>query len=140
MTMKNRSSYLALKYLLLIYLSFTVGYPIIRLFAGIRGNHIQEVLTAAQFLPMLFNSLVTTLMATVISVVLAFCLAFCLCRSRIRFKSVWVVLFTVPMLIPSISHGMGLVLLFGDNGMITNLLHLNIGLYGYLGITLGSVL
>ena len=138
--MKNKSGFHFLKYLLLIYLSFTVAYPILRLFAGIRGNHITEVLTAAQFLPMLFHSVVTTLLATVISVALAFFLAFCLCRSRIRYKSVWVVLFTVPMLIPSISHGMGLVLLFGDNGMITNLLHINIGLYGYLGIVLGSIL
>lgn len=138
--MKNKSFYPVLKYLLLIYLSFTVGYPIIRLFAGIRVNHIKEVLTAAQFMPMLFNSVVTTLMATAVSVVLAFFLAYCLCRSRIRYKSIWVVLFTIPMLIPSISHGMGLVLLLGDNGMLTNLLHINIGLYGYLGITLGSVL
>ena len=33
------------------------------------------------------------------------------------------ILFTLPMLIPSISHGMGLVVLFGSNGVITNLLH-----------------
>jgi iron(III) transport system permease protein len=44
------------------------------------------------------------------------------------------------MLIPSISHGMGLVFLFGDNGIVTNLLGLNIGLYGYKGIVMGSVL
>ena len=138
--MKNKSSFHFLKYLLLIYLSLTVAYPIARLFGGIRGVHIREILTAPQFLPMLFNSVVTTLMATVISVVLAFLLAYGLCRSQIRYKSVWVVLFTVPMLIPSISHGMGLVLLLGDNGMLTNLLHINVGLYGYLGITLGSVL
>ena len=138
--MKHRSSYSLCKYLLLGYLCLTVGYPIVRLFAGIRTSHIHDVLTAAQFLPMLGHSVATTLLTTVISVVLAFFLAFCLCRSRIRYKSVWVVLFTVPMLIPSISHGMGLVLLFGDNGILTNLLHFNIGIYGYPGIVLGSVL
>ena len=138
--MKHNTSFHVLKYLLLTYLSLTVLYPVLRLFLNIRGTHIQQIVTAAQFLPMLKNSVVTTLLATVISVTLAFFLAFALCRSNIRFKSVWVVLFTIPMLIPSISHGMGLVLLFGDNGMITNLLHINIGLYGYLGIVLGSVL
>jgi iron(III) transport system permease protein len=35
---------------------------------------------------------------------------------------------------------MGLVLLFGDNGLVTNLLGINIGLYGYKGIIFGSVL
>ena len=49
-------------------------------------------------------------------------------------------LFTLPMLIPSISHGMGLVLLFGDNGIISNLLHMKFFLYGYVGIILGSIL
>lgn len=138
--MKNKTGFHYLKYLLMVYLALTVGYPIIRLFAGIRGNHISQVLSAPQFLPMLWNSVITTLLATVVSVTLAFGLAYAISRSRIRFKSVWVVLFTVPMLIPSISHGMGLVLLLGDNGLITNLLHINVGLYGYLGIILGSVL
>lgn len=137
--MKNRSFY-TLKYLLILYLSATVLLPIVVLFSTIRTEHIREIFSAAQFLPMLFNSVVTTLAATVISVIIAFALAFAINRSRIKYKTVWVVLFTVPMLIPSISHGMGLVLLFGDNGIITNLLGLNIGLYGYLGIILGSVL
>ncbi len=137
--MKNKT-FRATKYLLLVYMLFTVAYPILRLFSNIRGEHIADIFTSAQFLPMLKNSALTTLMATVISVSLAFALAFAINRSRIKFKSVWVVLFTLPMLIPSISHGMGLVLLFGDNGIITNLLGINIGLYGYPGIVMGSVL
>ena len=138
--MKKTSSFHRLRYVLLTYLTATVAFPILRLFAGIRGRHIADIVAADQFLPMLGNSLLTTLMATVISVGLAFLLAFLLARSRIRFKSVWMVLFTVPMLIPSISHGMGLVLLLGDNGILTNLLHMNVGLYGYPGIIMGSVL
>lgn len=137
--MKNRS-FFSLKYLLLIYLLVTVVYPVASLFATIRGEDMQAVFTSAQFFPMLKNSVVTTLLATALSVTLSFCLAFVLNRSNIRFKAMFVVLFTVPMLIPSISHGMGLVLLFGDNGLITNLLGLNIGLYGYKGIVMGSVL
>jgi iron(III) transport system permease protein len=138
--MKNNRSFHSLKYLLLVYLLISVAFPILYLFSSIRGEHIQDVITSAQFLPMLQNSLVTTLLATLISVVLSFALAYALNRSNIRFKSLFVVLFTVPMLIPSISHGMGLVLLFGDNGLITNLIGLNINLYGYTGIVMGSVL
>ena len=89
---------------------------------------------------MVFNSLVTTLISTAISVSLAWALAWCINRSNIRFKTIFSVLFTLPMLIPSISHGMGLVLLFGDNGLITNWLGINIGLYGYKGIVMGSLL
>lgn len=137
--MRNKL-YFGLKYLLLTYLLVTVVVPMVYLFSTIRGEHIKEIFRAAQFLPMLKNSVLTTLMATVISVGISFVLAWVINRTRLRLKSVFVVLFTIPMLIPSISHGMGLVLLFGDNGLITNLLGLNIGLYGYKGIIMGSVL
>lgn len=137
--MKNKS-FRSLKWLLLIYLAVTVVLPLLGLFGTVRMEHIRDVFTSLQFLPMLKNSLITTVMATVISVGLSFLLAFALNRSRIRYKSVFVVLFTLPMLIPSISHGMGLVLLLGDNGLLTNLLGINVGLYGYPGIVMGSVL
>ena len=129
-----------LKALLLTLLSAAVAYPLLRLLLHIRPAHIREVLSAELFFPMLKNSLLTTLIATGLSVVLAFLLAFGLCRSHVKFKPMWVMLFTVPMLIPSISHGMGLVLLLGDNGVLTKLLGINIGLYGYPGIVMGSVL
>ena len=137
--MRNKT-FSSLKYLLLVYLLITVAMPILYLFGTIRGEHIQSVFQSAQFWPMLQNSVLTTLIATCISVSLSFLMAWLLNRSNIRFKSVFVVLFTIPMLIPSISHGMGLVQLLGDNGIITNLLGINIDLYGYTGIVMGSVL
>ncbi|MBQ2688025.1 MAG: ABC transporter permease subunit [Clostridia bacterium] len=140
MKINKNKGYFGLKYLLLIYLLISVVLPIIYLFSSIRGQHISDVVTSAQFLPMLKNSVITTVIATVISIVLSFFLAYMLNRSNIKFKAFFVVLFTIPMLIPSISHGMGLVFLFGDNGIVTNLLGLNIGLYGYKGIVMGSVL
>ncbi len=140
MKINKNKGYFGLKYLLIAYLLVSVVLPIIYLFSSIRGNHIAEVFSSAQFFPMLKNSVITTVIATAISVVLSFALAWMLNRSNIKFKSFFVVLFTIPMLIPSISHGMGLVFLFGDNGIVTNLLGLNIGLYGYKGIIMGSVL
>ncbi len=140
MKINKNKGYFGLKYLLIAYLLASVVLPIIYLFSSIRGNHIAEVFSSAQFFPMLKNSVITTVIATAISVVLSFALAWMLNRSNIKFKSFFVVLFTIPMLIPSISHGMGLVFLFGDNGIVTNLLGLNIGLYGYKGIIMGSVL
>ena len=133
------SSSKVLKYLLLAYLAVTVVLPILVLFSRVRPGNLVDVVSSYQFLPMLRNSIVTTLLATVISVTLAFFLAYLILRTRVRFKSVWMTLFTVPMLIPSISHGMGLVLLLGDNGLLTNLLGLDIHLYGYTGIVMGSV-
>jgi iron(III) transport system permease protein len=61
-------------------------------------------------------------------------------RTGMRFRDAAAVFVTLPMLIPSISHGMGLVLLLGSNGILTRLFKLHNSIYGANGIVLGSVL
>lgn len=137
--MRNKG-YSGIRLFIIAFLIISVILPLISLFLNIKGNDIREILASPQFFPMLKNSLIATSIATLISVVLALILAWCINRSNMRYKSVFSMLFTLPMLIPSISHGMGLVLLLGDNGIITNLLGIDIGLYGFPGIIIGSIL
>ena len=85
--------------------------PIIALAAHISIGDISEVISSAQFGPMLWNSFISSLVTTIVSVSLALLLAWCVNRTRIRHKGVWSVIFTLPMLIPSISHGMGLTII-----------------------------
>lgn len=132
--------YHGLKLWVILFLLVSVVGPLLALAANIRIADIQAVVGNAQFLTMLGHSLLATSIATVLSVSLAFLLAWCVHRSQIRGASVFSILFAVPMLIPSISHGMGLVLLLGDNGILTNAFGINIGLYGYPGIIIGSIL
>jgi iron(III) transport system permease protein len=103
------------------------------------GSDISAVLRLPRFREALLNSIFTAGLATVISIMLAWCFALCVVRSNMRFKEVFSVFVTLPMLIPSISHGMGLVLLLGANGIITRLLGLSGTIYGFHGIVLGSV-
>lgn len=137
--MKNRG-YNSLKGLIFIFLMVSVLFPLVTLIFNIHPGDIQKVINAPQFWPMVKNSFFCTSIATLISVLLALGLAWCVNRSNIRFRAVFSMAFTLPMLIPSISHGMGLVLLLGDNGLITNLFGFNINLYGYPGIIIGSIL
>lgn len=137
--MKSRR-FSALKVFIFVFLGISVLFPLLNLILTIDINDIKTILGSETFMPMLLNSLIATLSATAISVLLAFGLAWCVNRSNIKYKSIFSILFTLPMLIPSISHGMGLVLLFGDSGLITNFLGININLYGFTGIIFGSVL
>lgn len=137
--MKNKSVSVA-KVLVTTFLFVSVVLPLLRLLTNINPADVKKIISAPQFGAMILNSLATTSIATIISVALAWGLAWCINRSNIHFKAIFSVLFTLPMLIPSISHGMGLVLLFGDNGLITNWFGINIGLYGYKGIIMGSLL
>ena len=49
-------------------------------------------------------------------------------------------LFTIAMRIPSISHGLGLINLFGSNGIITKMLSIDFNILGVNGIIMGSIL
>ncbi len=114
--------------------------PLFKMFSNITLQNIQNVLRAPVFEIAIRNSLVSTLIATVITVLLAYVVAWLITRSNIKFKGIFGVLFVLPMLVPSISNGMGLVILFGNNGLITKLLHIDMSIYGLHGIVIGSVL
>lgn len=129
-----------IKWILAVYLGITVILPLIMLIGNIKLEDIKAVISTELFIPMVKNSLFTTTATMFISVSIAFLLAYLQNRTSIKGKSIWGMIFVLPMLIPSISHGMGLILLFGDNGLLTNLLGVNVGLYGYTGIIMGSVL
>lgn len=137
--MKNKTFYFV-KYLVGIFLVLHIICPLFAMLTHISFDDIEEVLTSAQFKPMLWNSIFSSFVAAVISVALALLLAWCVNRTGIRHKGIWSVIFTLPMLIPSISHGMGLSLLFGDNGFFTNMMGINIHLYGLTGIVIGATL
>lgn len=129
-----------LRTVLIIFFSVTVLLPLISMLSQIQWSQIGRIVSTGQFGEMVLNSLGVTTCATVISVALAYLLAFAVNRSRIPCKGAITVLATLPMLIPSISHGIGLINLFGDNGIITRMLGVESHLLGFNGILLGSVL
>jgi len=127
------------KLLILIFLFVAIICPLGTMLFNMAGSDILAVLRLPRFKVALLNSIYATAAATVISIVLAWGFAFCVVRSKLRFREVFSVFVTLPMLIPSISHGMGLILLLGANGIITRLFGLSGTIYGFHGIVLGSV-
>ena len=127
------------KLLLGIFLFVTVICPLGKMLANMTGADVSGIIQLPRFREALFNSVRAAGTATVISIVLAWCFALCVIRSNLRFREVFTVFVTLPMLIPSISHGMGLILLLGSNGIITRLFNLPGAIYGFHGIVLGSI-
>lgn len=130
----------AAKILLSVVFITLVFLPLMRMFAYVDGESIKRVVNSAVFVDALLNSITSAVLGTVITVTIAFILAICIQRTNVRGKGIFSVIFTLPMLIPSISSGMGLVILFGNNGIMTRLLNLNVSIYGLWGIVIGSVL
>lgn len=130
----------ATKVLLAIIFISLVFIPLFHVFSFLDMESVQKVIQTSIFPTAVKNSLLTTTVATVITVVLAYTLAMCIERTKIRWKGIFSIIFVLPMLVPSISNGMGLVILFGNNGIITNWLKWDGNIYGFWGIVIGSVL
>lgn len=141
MTKSNRTASLSTtcKIAVTLILLVLVILPIIRMFSGIRASDFETVFASPLFGGALRNSIVLSLIATAISVVLAYMLAICMVRTSIPGKRIFSFLLPLPMLIPSISHGIGLTTLMGNNGILTQLFGTP-SIYGPVGIVVGSVM
>ena len=84
------------------------------------------------------NSLTIAVISTIITVSLAFGFAYALNRSTMRFKGVFKLIAMIPILVPSLLPGIALVYLFGNQGMMKELLF-GESIYGPIGIVIGSV-
>ncbi|MEQ8665121.1 MAG: putative 2-aminoethylphosphonate ABC transporter permease subunit [Rhodospirillales bacterium] len=86
----------------------------------------------------IYNSLTIAAISTVITVTIAFGLAYALTRSCMPFKGVVRMIAMIPILVPSLLPGIALVYLFGNQGVLKELLFGH-SIYGPIGIVIGSV-
>ncbi len=133
--MKKKSK---ISILIFIFLLVTVFYPLLEMLIRVEWSDFGSLVSSFAFREALSNSLIVTSISTIISILMAYLLAFTLNRTNIKHRAVLKLLFTLPMLIPSISHGLGLINLFGANGIISKSLGFNI--IGSYGIILGSIM
>lgn len=128
----------AVKIFMIAIVAVTVIVPLFFILVELGGDGVSAFLKNELFGKAVMNSVIVTFITTLLSMSFSFLLAYMITRSNIRFKGIFSVIITVPMLIPSIAHGMGLVILLGENGIITNILHTSSNIYGFVGIMLGA--
>lgn len=93
----------------------------------------------------LTNSLSVSVATTIVAVTLAFGYVYALTRTHLPGKRYFLLSAMLPLYVPPLAHGIGLVYLFGRKGLITTGLGglwagWNINLYGFNGILLGELL
>ena len=131
---------LILKIFLAVFFAVVVVVPLVNMLLYMANADIIGVLTSNNFKKAAVNTLWVGLITTAVAVPIAYLLAWCMERTNLKLKGLWVVLISLPMLIPSISQGTGLVILFGANGVLTNLLNLGGNIYGMHGIVIGEAM
>lgn len=125
---------------LLVFFVVGIFYPLWKMLSTVSSEDFTKVVMSPVFFKSLKNSVVIATISMIFSVLLGFTLALCIQRTNIHFKFALSILLILPMCIPSVSHGIALTVLFGSNGIITNLFNINSILYEFNGIILASVL
>jgi iron(III) transport system permease protein len=87
----------------------------------------------------IMNTVDISLWTTLISSTLGFLYAYALTRTRVRCKTFFKYTALIPIFIPTVVHALGLIYLFGRQGMITRALDLDFEIYGRIGIIMAEV-
>jgi iron(III) transport system permease protein len=80
------------------------------------------------------NSLAVSATTMVITVLLAFVYAYALTRTTMPLRGLFRVVAMLPIFAPSLVQGIAFVYVFGNNGIVTRLTGINVGIYGFKGI------
>lgn len=123
---------------ILLFLIIAIFFPLFQMLIRVEWSEFLTILTASSFREALKNSLFVTIISTIISIIIAYLLAYAINRTNIKRRAVLKIFITLPMLVPSISHGLGLINLFGVNGIISQ--YINVNIIGSAGIIIGSVI
>lgn len=115
-------------------------FPLLSLAFHVTGSDFQFLINDRSFWDAVKNSLIYTSVSAVITTVLALLSAYLLETSTLRKKNLYVIALTLGMLVPTISVGLGLRILFGANGIIDLLFGIEIEVRGFIGLIMGSVM
>lgn len=141
--MKRAGRFVRHEYLRLIpvigILTFAI-LPLLTLAFHITAKDWQYISGDPAFRESVRNSLLYSGAAAVLTTVLALTAAYLLNTSGLRHKKKLVIFLTLGMLVPTVSVGLGLRVLFGTNGFLDLLLGTGIEVRGFAGLIIGSVM
>ena len=103
------------------------------------GNYVRYF-NSPKFAKVVVNSLTVSLTTTGITVVLAYAFAYAMRRTAMPLKGVFGAVALLPLFAPSLLQALGIVFLFGRNGVVNRTFGLGIDIYGFWGIVISDVL
>ncbi len=114
--------------------------PLFSMITKITSNDFSYVINDKNFVLSLSNSAVYSFISATIVVMLSVIAAYLLNRSNIKHKSILIFALTLPLLIPSLSIGLGIKCLFGVNGFLDKLFHIKDLSLGFPSLILCSTI
>jgi iron(III) transport system permease protein len=85
------------------------------------------------------NSLYVSVVSMVLTVGLAFAYAYAITRTLMPGRELFRVIAMLPLFAPSLVQALAFIYVFGNNGILTRLTGINVGIYGLKGIVVAEV-
>lgn len=128
-----------------IFLIIPLAYLCVQAFMDSKGNFIglanfYEYLNSPALVKSIGNTIFVAISSTSIATILALVYSYGLRRANIKFKWLFRAIAMLPLFAPTMMHGIGLVYLFGNKGIVTQYLGIDIDLYGAIGIILAQII
>lgn len=141
----KKAVFITLVFILFMFLIVPLCYLFVQAFMNMDGEFVglanfYEYLKSPALVQSLKNTMFVSVTSTLIATSLALIYAYGLSRADIRFKGFFKNVAMLPLFAPTMMHGIGLVYLFGNKGLITQGLGIEIALYGPLGIVIAQVI
>lgn len=136
---KNFLSKESLRIIALFLIVFSGVLPLLTILFKMSGSDFSYVFSDSSFFKALWNSVIYSFCGAAISSLLALFSSYLLDRANIRLKKAFVVGLTLPMLVPSLSIGLGIKCFFGDNGWLDIIFNFTLPSTGVFSLILGSV-
>ncbi len=102
------------------------------------GNYVRYV-NGPKFAKVVGNSLAVAAATTTITVLLAYAFAYAMRRTMMPLKGTFGSIALLPLFAPSLVQALGIVFLFGRNGIVNRTFGLGIDIYGFWGIVISDV-
>jgi iron(III) transport system permease protein len=102
------------------------------------GNYVRYF-NSPKFAKVVLNSLTVSLTTTGITVLLAYGFAYAMRRTAMSMKNIFGAIALLPLFAPSLVQALGIVFLFGRNGVVNRTFGLGIDIYGFWGIVISDV-
>ena len=96
------------------------------------GNYVRYI-NSPKFSKVVGNSLAVAATTTATTVLLAYAFAYAMRRTAMPLKSIFGSVALLPLFAPSLVQALGIVFLFGRNGVINRTFNLRIDIYRFLG-------
>ncbi len=120
----------------LIFLLIFLLFPLIILLSNVINIETLNQVFIEKLIEALKNSILISTIVSIISIIISYIVSYLIVRYHYKKKNLILMFLTLPMLVPTFTHALGFISIWGRNGLFNNIFNSDINIYGFGGIIL----